>query len=150
MKRKLLLSLSLLIFSGSLVLLVTGSSLLVQPLFFAKSVPLGTITTWAGIIAMPCVIFYSIKGFHPPTGEFMKVFRTINLIIIFLAACWGIVSWFLARNWSFSFSGYVDGFFGSDRAFNVFQQYTVFSVVLPIVFLLTYLLSKALKSKFQK
>jgi hypothetical protein len=142
--------LSILIFIGSSLLLATGSALLVYPLFFAKSVPLGTITTWAGIIALPCVIFYSIKSFHPPKSEFMRVFRSINLIIIFLAACWGIVSYFLARNWSYSFSGYAEGFVGSDRAYIVFQQYTIFSVLLPLVFLLMFLLSRAYKSRFQK
>ena len=150
MKRKLLLLLSILIFIASSSLLVSGSWLLVQPVFFAESVPLGTITTWAGIIALPCLIFYSIKSFHLPKDEFMGVFRTINLIIIFLAACWGIVSRFLAGNWSFSFSGYAEGFVGSDRAYIVFQQYTIFSLILPLVFLLTFLLGRAFKSRLQK
>ena len=147
MKRKLLLLLSILIFVASASLLVSGSWLLVQPIFFAKNVPLGTITTWAGIIALPSIIFYSIKGFHPPSDEFMKVFRTINLIIIFIAACWGIVSYFLAGNWSFSFSGYAEGFIGSDRAYLIFQQFTIFSLVLPMVFVPVFLLGKIVIKK---
>lgn len=142
MKRKLILILSILIFSSSLILLVSGSWLLVHPLFFAKNIPVGTITTWAGIIAMPCIIFYAIKGFHPPSGEFMKVFRSINLIIIFIAACWGIVSYFLSGNWSFNFNGLAEGFIGSDRAYLIFQQFTIFSIVLPMVFVPVFFLGK--------
>jgi len=147
MKRKLILILSILIFSGSLLLLVSGSWLLVHPLFFAKNVPLGTITTWAMIIALPCIIFYSIKSFHPPTDDFMKVFRTINLIIIFIAACWGIVSYFLSGNWSFNFNGFAEGFIGSDSAYLIFQQFTIFSLVLPLVFVPIFFLGKFVYKK---
>lgn len=142
MIRKLLLLLSILIFLGSLALILSGSWLLVQPLFFAKSVPLGTITTWAGIIALPCMIFYAIRGFHPPSGEFMKVFRMINIIIIFLSFCWGIASYFLAGNWGFNFSGDAEGFSGGVRAYHVFQQFTIFLLVLPIVYALIFIFSK--------
>jgi len=143
MKRKLLLLISVLIFAGSLTLLATGSWLLFHPLFIAPSVPLGTITTWAGLIALPCIVFYSIKGFHPASSEFMWVFRSINLIIIFLAFCWGIVSYFLAGNWAFHFSGQAIGFTGSERAFRIFQQYSIFVLILPLVLILVFIVGRA-------
>lgn len=140
----------MLVLLTSVILLVTGSNLLTIPLLNEPPLPLGTLSTWAGIIVLPSIIFYSIRGFHPPRGEFMKVFRTINIIIIYLSSCWGFVSYFLAGNWSFSFSGHAEGFTGSDRAYLVFQQYTVFSIVLPLVFLIIFLASSILQSKFSR
>lgn len=150
MNRKIYLILSLLIFSGSILLLFTGNSLLVQPLFFAKSVPFGTISTWSGLIALPCIILYSIGGFHPPRSEYMRVFRLINLFIILVALSWGIVSYFLAGNWAFTFSHQAGGYAGSVAAYDAFILFTFFVAVLPFAFLFIFLLGILIKrrSKF--
>jgi len=149
MKRKIFLSVSILVFLGSLLMIINSSWLLTHPIFFYKEMPLGTLTTWAGLISMPCILYYGIPAFHPPRSEFTNVFRLINLFIILAAISWGTLSYYLAGNWSFSFGSNIEGFRGSVAAYDVFVLFTLMIVALPIVFLIMFLLGRMI-SKWMK
>ncbi len=142
MKRKIFLAISIIIFLGSLLIIITGSWLLTHPVFFYKEMPLGTLSTWAGFISIPCMLYYGIRAFHPPRSEFMKVFRLLNIFIILAAISWGVVSYYLADNWSFSFGNHIEDFRGSVAAYDVFVLFTFTIVALPIVFLVVFLLGR--------
>jgi hypothetical protein len=59
---------------------------------------------------------------------------TVTFII---EICWPFVSYFLAGNWSFSFSSESKGFTGSEMAFQFFVYYTAIAALLPLFLIIT-------------
>ena len=151
-KSTLLLLFSLLVLICSAYLLITGSPLLVKPLLHQPIVPMGTLITWMGIIALPYCILYGISNLRQPTNRISKRYRTVLNVLIMLAISWGLVSYFLADNWSFTFKQQSD-FRGSTRASPYFWHYTKIVVAAPIVFLLIYglhILILAIKNRIKR
>lgn len=133
--------LSICVFLLATFLLVTGSPLLLLEIGNA-GFPFGTLITWLGVIALPLAIYFGSSKLQRPTGKTMRIFRLILLIMIVLACSWGFVSYFLAANWSFSFSNRATHFRGSPAAAWYFWRYAYLVGGLPFAFLLVFWIYK--------
>ena len=89
---------------SSLVLLITGSSLLTLNLNPEGNLPLGTFITWAGMIALPFTIYWGNKKLRKPIHKVDKILSTLLLALLILGWLWAPISYVLAGNWSFTFS----------------------------------------------
>lgn len=125
----------LLIFGACMILLVSGSSILVKPIVADSGFPYGTLVTWVGICFLPLSLLSGIKSLREPLTTAYKVYNLILKGLTFLGVVWGIISFLLAGNWSFSFGG-AEKFQGSQQAFSVFTFYTAFLVSLSLLILL--------------
>ena len=88
----------------TIVLLVSGSSLLTLALDNDDSVPLGTFITWAGMMSLPLTVYCGILQFRKPTKRINKLLAGTLKILIVLAFFWLPLSYILAGNLSFSFT----------------------------------------------
>ena len=88
----------------TIILLITGSSLLTMALGSNKSIPFGTLITWVGMISLPLTIYWGIKELRKPSGKLNKILSRFLKIIIILGILWVPISYLLAGNLSFSFS----------------------------------------------
>jgi hypothetical protein len=131
-KRKIGLFVSLVIFGLSLYLLVTGSSVLMLSLSGSKNIPLGTFTTWLGMIALPLIFYFSSKGFREPQSKTARVFALLLKILIVLAILWVPISYLLAGNISNTFTEKA-GFQGGQLAMEIFWINSYLTAAAPIV-----------------
>lgn len=97
--------------AGAVALLVTGSPLLLLPVPGLPTVPAGTPITWAGCVGLAAAVFLLVDRMDAP-----RALRLLALASLGAALCWGFVSYGLAGNWRFSFSGQAPGFRGSAEA----------------------------------
>ena len=88
----------------TILLLVTGSSLLTLAIDKADTIPLGTFITWAGMISLPLSIYWGIQELRNPKGAFSSFLSKSLKVILLLAILWVPISYLLAGNLSFSFS----------------------------------------------
>ena len=132
---------SLLVIIAVSTLLVSSSSVLVIELSSDPYIPLGNILTWIGMIAFPISIYSGISSFRKPTSLFFQILKILLVIAIVLAVFWGLVSLYLADNWSANF-GSREGFRGSTRAANYFWNYNYLVVGLPLILLITFWISR--------
>ena len=95
---------SIIVAFSSIILLITGSSLLTMALDKSNSVPFGTFITWAGLISLPVSAYLGVKELRIPTKTFNKMLAGFLKILIILAILWVPLSYLLAGNFSFSFS----------------------------------------------
>lgn len=131
-KRTVYFLISLLVFLLALGLLITGSSFLVQPLFPGASIPVGTVSTWLGLIALALLFIYGNSKLKAAKNNIEKTIRSGFKTCLFLAISWGIVSFLLAGNWQFNFKTSTD-FVGSSKAYEVFRYFTLAVVILPFL-----------------
>ena len=103
-RRKIYFFSALILTLGSIALLVTGSSLLLLSLGGDTFIPLGTLTTWIGMIALPLTVYWGIKEMRSPSKKLNKVFSGLLKLIIVLGILWAPISYVFAGNFSFSFS----------------------------------------------
>ena len=89
---------------STIILLVTGSSLLTMPLDSSNTIPLGTFITWAGMISLPLSIYWGVKELRIPTSRLNSILAKVLRLVIILAMLWVPLSYLLAGNLSFSFS----------------------------------------------
>jgi hypothetical protein len=129
--------LSLLVLIAVAFLFITGAAVLTAPLFGSSQVPAGTPITWAGLVALPLTLRLGIRPLDRPTEPF-RTYRVLLNGILLLALAWGLVSYALAGNWSFSFSGAAAGFRGSPAASVYFWYYTYAVAGLPLLWGLVY------------
>lgn len=130
---------SLVVFLVSLGLLISGSSILVKPVIPESSVPVGTVSTWLGLIALSLLFVYGNNKLNAPKNNFEQTIRFGFKTCFFLALFWGLVSYLLAGNWSYNFKT-SDEFVGSNEAYEVFRYYTLLVVGLPFLLALFYAL----------
>ena len=117
-------------------LLLTGSSILNLAIDQEGRLPLGTLLTWLGFIALPLAIYWGSKSFRKPQKPVEKwLSRTLKFAIA-LAILWVPISYLLAGNLSFTFRGQEE-FRGSDRASIWFWRLCYATVILPLVILLS-------------
>lgn len=112
--------------------LIAAPFVLVVPLFGNTAIPAGTPITWAGLVALPLTLRLGIRPLDRPTAPFRR-YRVLLNGILLLALAWGLVSYALAGNWSFSFSGQATGFRGSPAASVYFWYYTYAVAGLPLL-----------------
>ena len=103
-KRKTYFYCSLLLTLFAVILLVSGSSLLTINLIRGSTIPLGTLTTWVGMISLPLMIYWGVKELREPTSSLNKMLSRILKVVIIFGLFWGPISYLLAGNFSFSFS----------------------------------------------
>lgn len=103
-KRKIYFYSALILTIGVIVLLVTGSSLLILALNSNGTIPFGTLITWTGMISLPLTIYWGIKELRKPTNGLNRILSGFLKVIIVLGILWVPISYLLAGNLSFSFS----------------------------------------------
>lgn len=118
-------------------LLVTGSSLLTVALDSDKSIPLGNLITWIGMISFPLTIYWGIKEFRKPSIKFNSILSVFLKIIIALGVLWVPISYLLAGNLSFTFSE-KETFQGGQVAMKLFWCFSYGVGIGTIIILLTY------------
>ena len=125
----------LLIFILVLTLLMTGSSILTVPMYEGSSIPMGTPITWMGLSALPLTIYFGVGEFRNPKKRH-KLFNQLLKFFVGLAVLWVPISYLLAGNLSFSFSGTATGFQGGQLAMKLFWGYTYGIAILPVLLLI--------------
>ena len=125
----------LLIFILVLTLLMTGSSILTVPMYEGSSIPMGTPITWMGLIALPLTIYFGVGEIRNPKKRH-KLFNQLLKFFVGLAVLWVPISYLLAGNLSFSFSGTATGFQGGQLAMKLFWGYTYGIAILPVLLLI--------------
>ena len=111
-----------------LLLLVTGSDILTISMNDKNTLPLGTLITWVGIISLPVSIYWGSQEFRKPTNLFYKCLSVILLIFFVLAILWVPICYWLAGNFSFTFTE-KETFRGGQLAMKWFWR---FSYAIPI------------------
>ena len=147
-KRKLYFLCAFFLFCTTSLLLITGSSLLTLSLNNSNTVPLGTFITWFGIIALPLTLYFGINEFENPSTKMTKMLVNLTKASITLAVLWIVISYILAGNISFTFSE-TNNFQGGQLAMKLFWINTYGTIIIPILILITYWVSK-LFFKFNK
>jgi hypothetical protein len=149
MIRTILRLLPLLILIATCILLLQESPLLTLPLLEGSDIPGGTIIAWLFLITLPLSILLGIRYIRKPTSVVYRFYRRAFSLYTILGLGWGILTYLLSGNWSYTFSSEMI-FKGSEAAFNMFLAYTVFTVLLSvltfIIFLIHHLIIK-LKQK---
>ncbi len=95
---------ALIVTLGTIILLVTGSSILTMALDSNQSIPFGTLITWAGMISLPLTLYWGAKDLRKPTGKLNSILSGFLKVLIILGIFWVPISYLLAGNLSFSFS----------------------------------------------
>ena len=118
-------------------LLVTGSPLLLLNLASGGEFPFGTLSTWAGIAALPCAVLSGCHGLYAPADRFTTSSNYLLRACIALGGLWGFTAYIFATNWAINFRP-GEGFLGSPLAATYFWTYTVLLVLMPLVILIVY------------
>ncbi len=127
---------SLLVFFGSIYLLVTASPVLLYPLSEALGLPMGTLTTWLGFLSLPAMAYFAFPNLLKMGTPLQKGLRAAWIIGLLLAVCWPFLSYLLAANWSFNFVGPQEAFRGSDRAGVYFDYLNLLTLLWPLLVLI--------------
>lgn len=135
---------SFVIFSLTLILLFTGSSVLTIPVMANNSIPLGTFITWAGMISLPLAIYWGVVKFRYPTDGSDKFLSGLLRIIIILALLWIPICYLLAGNLSFTFTE-KESFQGGQTAMKWFWRFSYGLSTVPIVLLVTHWILRLIK-----
>ena len=143
-KRRIWLLSSLLICIATIILLITGSSLLTTPLDKNDTIPLGTFITWAGLISMPLSIYCGIKKLRKPEIRLYFYLSAVLKVTGILAVFWVPICYLLAGNISFTFTE-KETFQGGQLAMKWFWGFTYSIVIVPIVIFIIHLVSRTIK-----
>lgn len=146
MNRTIILSISLIIFVTVVLLMITGSPILLAPVIREPYVPLGNLLTWLGFISLPILLLKSFKGLNQPTRKLDKVIRKGLLVILIMALLWGLIGYALAGNWANNF-GNQEAFRGSYKASRWFWTYNYFLIIGPFLLLLVYVILGAINRR---
>jgi hypothetical protein len=120
-------------FAFVLLLLVTGSPLLVMPIGPGLGVPFGNVITWIGMLALVMLPWFGWSSLRSPHTTRDRNYRRAWSFLLLLALLWPVISYGLAGNWSFSFQRR-DSFRGGPTAALWFFRYSFAVVVLPVLF----------------
>jgi hypothetical protein len=115
----------------AVLLLITGSKLLVVPVCERHHLPLGTIITWLGLVALPLSILASSENLWNKRS-FGKWYAFALKLCITLSLCWGFISYLLSGKWNFTFSGSSPTYVGSGEAGEHFWMITYTIAALPL------------------
>ena len=97
--------------------------------------PVGTLTTWMGLVAFPLVFYLSHRSIRVPGTSFEKMISWSFKSLVLLGFSWGFISYILAANWGFNFE-VRENFRGSVGAGNIFWNFTYFLVIAPLVLII--------------
>lgn len=136
--RKIVFGISLILVIIAAALLISGSDLLVYSVSESLELPLGTVSTWLGMIALPFAFLSSSERIWYKQ-EIGKWYAYALWLSALLSTCWGIISYQLSGKWNFTFSGSSPTFVGSDEASEVFWLLSKITAGLPIVIFLVFI-----------
>ncbi len=123
-KPQVIFSLLFLIVIVALYLLTTGSSILLEPIDLGLTrFPAGTLITWLGLIALPSCIYFGARRMREPESKFDQFVSKSLRGILIMALLWVPISYLLAGNLSFSFSGNLQ-YQGGPTASRIFFVFT--------------------------
>jgi hypothetical protein len=128
-------SLFLLIVSTSM--LISGSPLLTEEIIEGLELPWGNLITWIALMSLPCTQFFGIEKIRYPHSSALRAFNISLKVIMVFSFLWIAVSYFLAGNWSFTFTP-SEAFRGSTEASFYFWGYTLMLVMLPLLVIIIY------------
>ena len=129
-----------------IILLATGSSLLTIALANDKSIPLGTLITWIGMISLPLTIYWGVKELRKPSSKLNRILSGFLKIIIISGILWVPISYLLAGNLSFTFSE-KESFQGGQVAMRWFWRLSYGIGIGAILTLIIYWISLLFKKK---
>ncbi len=138
--QRILFALSLLALILAVYSLVTGADYLVYPLMNNPFVPIGTLLTWLGFVALPATVWFSTSSLYVPRTLHGKVFSAVFKVLILAGLGWGVAGFYLADNWSYNFSSLSEGFRGSPEAAVYFRAVSYGLAGSTVVALVFYLL----------
>lgn len=130
----------------AIYLLATGSSLLNKVPFNSVPMPFGNIVTAAGMLSLPLSIFFGFESIRNPKTRSEQVIANGIKLNIAVAACWIPVSYLLAGNLTFSFTG-TPAFQGGQQAMRIFWTNSALIICLPLLCLLGYALMKLVRKR---
>ena len=130
--RKLKFFSSLIVFVAAGYFLISGSPLVTMSLSKTANIPLGNLTTWIGMIALPLTFYYGIKGLREPGNKTERILSFVLKALILLAILWVPISYLLAGNMSNSFSNTPE-FRGGQLAMRIFWINTYVTVAAPLL-----------------
>lgn len=136
-KRNIWFIVSLVTFMAAIALLATGSPWLELTLLKDPYLPLGTLSTWFGMIAIPLAIYWGSRVFRHPENLMDRFLAKAIKAVLFLAVLWGPICFLLAGNLAFNFSE-VDRFQGGQTAMRWFWRYSYGIPIASITLLFTY------------
>ena len=136
--------LSVVIFT--IYLLVSGSELMTVALDNSDTIPLGSFITWAGIIAMPLMIYCGVKELRQPNNELNKTLSKLLKLIIIISILWLPISYLLAGNIAFNFST-IHSFQGGPIAMKLFWIFSYGLTISSITILVLYWMARLFCSK---
>lgn len=128
---------SLVILAAAAFLLITGSSILVISISRTPFIPLGTFITWLGLISLPLSIYSGIGNLRDPSRRIDKYFASILTGLIILSVLWAPICYFLAGNFSFSFTEKGE-FQGGQLAMSIFWYFSYFMAAAPVMLWIIY------------
>ncbi len=144
--RRLLFILALIVFIVTLVLLITGSKLLLISLSSTQNIPSGTFITWLGLIALPASILLGVNRLYMPKTRLDRLFSKLLLLPLVLAILWVPISYLLAGNLSNTFSEKAV-FQGGQDAMKLFWIFTYSIPVLSLGLFLLFGIFSAFRKK---
>ena len=121
----------------SAFLLVTASPILGRPVPGLGAMPVGTLVSWIGIVALPLAIYSGLGGLHPPRRATDCVMNAVMKALLILAVAWVPICYALSGNLAFTFESN-SGFRGSETALFYFFYGTIAQVIAPILVMLVY------------
>jgi hypothetical protein len=124
--------LPLLLLIGSCIMLLEGLPILTEPVIEGIGLPFGTLIAWVGISMFPFSILTGIRFIRKPTSQVYRYYKGVFFVFTLLGAAWGGISYFLAGNWTYTFSK-DGGFRGSEQAFDIFLIYTAFVISITLL-----------------
>lgn len=149
MKAKTKIYIPIIILVSSLFLVVTGSPILNKPFIKDSTLPLGTLISWIGIIALTLTIYCIFNKIHRSNSKNHKILRYVFKGIISLASIWGFIGFLFANNWALTFQNH-DKFRGSIDASLFFWIYTATLVLFPILLIIILLLISMAKKLMKR
>lgn len=115
-------------------LLAFGSSILNSPFLGNQQLPTGTLLTWLGFTLYPAIFYLLAFGRKKPRSKLQSLIASGYKLLIVLGLLWGLISYGLAGNWSFSFKGQ-EAYIGSARAGRLFWNFNYILAAAPWILL---------------
>lgn len=143
MNKKTSLIISIAILITSLVLLITGSSLLNISVL---GIPLGNIITWLGFIALHIVCFLIHNGFKKNQSLLGKIIKHLMRTLLLVSILWFTIAYILSGNINFNFKTSID-FIGSLKASILYWNINYTLAIAPIILSLLYSILRFIEHK---